>query len=202
MGRWSRLPAAHSHFRRMTRTPMADEWTIRRARAAGAAAPCARSSVRAGVRFDAIPRARGCARGADAARRRSLRRVCSVSSGWRRPSPTMTPVGFAYADVLDDALQLEEPRRVAGVGPTRHRTGAGRGRRSTRPRARGLAAVDAHDLSGRGRGMRHSTPSRLSRVLAEAEISPGLAALLAMEARRGIAGGRCVWRCAATSGVV
>ena len=92
--------------------------------------------------------------------------------------------GFAYAAPLDDALQLEE----LDVLPAWGRRGVGRALVAAvvdEARARGLAAVTLTTFRDvpwnapfyRGLGFR---------VLADDEISPGLAALVAYEARRGL----------------
>jgi predicted N-acetyltransferase YhbS len=161
---------------------MADEWTIRRARTAEL--PRLREIEReAGVRFDAIPAL------ADVPEvlmpPAALDEACVLGLVWvAAAAADDAPVGFAYADVLDDALQLEE----LDVLPAWGRRGIGRALVAAvvdEARARGLAAVTLTTF----RDVAWNAPFYAAlgfRVLAEAEISPGLAALLAMEARRGL----------------
>ena len=161
---------------------MADEWMIRRARAAEL--PRLREIEReAGARFDAIPAL------ADVPEvltpPAALDEACALDLIWVAAAVADdAPVGFAYADVLDGALQLEE----LDVLPAWGRRGIGRALVAAvvdEARARGLAAVTLTTF----RDVPWNAPFYAAlgfRVLAEAEISPGLAALLAMEARRGL----------------
>ena len=166
----------------MANAPTADDWLIRPARRVelGALNAIERD---AGVRFDAIaeladlPEVLAPADGLAAAYERGQVWVAAARSGG-------TLVGFAYADLVDGAVHLEE----LDVVPKWGGRGIGRALVATvvaDAAARGLSAVTLTTF----RDVPWNAPfyARLGfRVVAPAELGPGLARIFAHEARRGL----------------
>ncbi len=159
---------------------MGADWVIRAARATELPR-LAEIERDAGARFDAIPALAAIPEvlvppGAfDAALARGQVWVAAVDD---------VPIGFAYADLLDDAVHLEELDVLQAWG----RRGIGRALVDTvvaDARARGRAAVTLTTF----RDVPWNAPFYLAlgfRVLAPVEITPALAALVAHEERRGL----------------
>jgi GNAT superfamily N-acetyltransferase len=166
----------------MMRTPTADDWLIRAARREELGALNAIERA-AGVRFEAIPwladvpEVLAPAAGLAAAHARGQVWVAAARSDG-------TLVGFAYADLVDGAVHLEELDVLPDWG------GRGIGRALVAEvvadaAARGLAAVTLTTF----RDVPWNAPfyARLGfRVVDRAALGPGLAAVLAHETSRGL----------------
>jgi GNAT superfamily N-acetyltransferase len=182
MGRWGLALAARSHSMIRGEFDVANDWSIRDARAFELAR-LAEIEHEAGARFDAIPALADVpevlmAPGAlAAALTRGQVWVAAAAEG-------DVPVGFAYADLVDDGVHLEE----LDVLPAWGRRGIGRALVATvvaHARARGLRAVTLTTF----RDVPWNAPfyARLGfEVLAPDEVSPGLVRLLEYEAGRGL----------------
>ena len=183
MGRWSVAPAAHSHLEALIML-VADEaaWSVRPARATELRR-IAEIEREAGARFDDLPALAGLPEvlappdAVAAALARGHLWVAAVTT-------SDAPVGFAYADVVDGALHLEE----LDVVPRWGRRGIGAALVAAviaAARREGLAAVTLTTF----RDVPWNAPfyARLGfRVLPPAALSPGLVALLAAEDARGL----------------
>lgn len=158
------------------------EWSIRPAKAADLAS-LAEIERRAGTRFDAIPALAGVPEilaPADAIAAAHARGHVWIAAR----AEADEPIGFAYADVVDGALHLEE----LDVLPSWGRRGIGRALVASvvaAARRAGLAAVTLTTF----RDVPWNAPfyARLGfRVLGTHELSPGLVALLVAEDARGL----------------
>ncbi len=161
---------------------MANDWFIRGARA-DELPQLAEIERLAGVRFETIPALADIPEVLTPAG--ALAAALGRGQVWvAAAAGDDTPVGFAYGDLLDDAVQLEE----LDVLPEWGRRGIGRALVEAvvaDARARGLAAVTLTTF----RDVPWNAPfyARLGfRVVADAALSPGLAALLEHEERRGL----------------
>ena len=158
------------------------EWSIRAANPADLAS-LAEIERRAGVRFEAIPALAGIPEilaPADAIVAAHARGYVWIAAS----ADADEPIGFAYADVVDGALHLEE----LDVLPRWGRRGIGRALVAAvvaSAHRAGLAAVTLTTF----RDVPWNAPFYAGlgfRVLETHELSPGLEALLAAEGARGL----------------
>lgn len=182
MGRWSVAPATHSHFRHLKDPTMPMEWLIRAARVSelGRISEIERE---AGVRFEAIP---ALAALPDVlAPPEALAAALARGHLWVAAAVADdAPIGFAYADVVDGALHLEE----LDVLPAWGRRGVGRALVAAVVASAGAARLAAVTLTT-FLEVPWNAPfyGRLGfRVLSADALSPGLDALLAAEEARGL----------------
>ncbi|MCC6847511.1 MAG: GNAT family N-acetyltransferase [Deltaproteobacteria bacterium] len=160
----------------------APQWTIRAARATEIMR-LGEIEREAGTRFAAVPAL------ADVpgvlATPEAL--AAALAHGWlwvAAATADDAPIGFTYADPLDDALHVEE----LDVLPAWGRRGIGRALVETvvdAARAAGLAAVTLTTF----RDVPWNAPHYVTlgfRVLAPSELGPGLVELVAAEERRGL----------------